>query len=295
MPSSAPKRTRTYPEILAELREYREEWRRLDLRVSRSRFDAYERALVRLQAVVEDPALAVTLSPSEVSFFYQMLADIYEFNDVSRWLLKSHGVKFGKRVRKVFSGPDVQSDEKDGASGTSRNTLFELTVASFIHQSGLPIDITGISDVVSEFEGRSVVVEAKRPLTKAGARGLVREAVSQLKKRFPNGKGEGIGIIAMSCSRIWTEGTKMASNASNDVIQAALESAHHQLTDDIRVEWSSSDFVDAVLLYSTVVGSSSGPDIHSFVTVLANRPEGHPLEGPVARLFALIGTAIKAS
>lgn len=294
MDSNAPKRTRTYPEILKELREFREEWRKLDIRVSRSRFDAYERALIRLQQVVENPSLAESLTPTEVGFFYQMLPDIHEFNDVSRWLLKSHGVDFGGRVRKVFSGPEMQSDEKDGASGLSRNTLFELTVASFFQQSGLPIDISGISDVVSEFEGRRVVVEAKRPLTKAGTQGLVREAVGQLKKRFPDEKGDAIGIIAISCSRIWTEGKKMASNATNEVVQTALGLAHQELTDDVRAEWASSDYVDAVLLYSTVVGSSRGADIHSFVTVLANRPEGHPLEAPVARLFALLGKAIQA-
>lgn len=293
MDPNAPKRTRTYPEILTELRDFREEWQKLDIRVSRSRFDAYERALIRLQQVVENPSLAENLTPTEVSFFYQMLPDIHEFNDVSRWLLKSHGVDFGGRVRKVFSGPEMQSDEKDGASGLSRNTLFELTVASFFHQSGLPIDITGISDVVSEFEGRRVVVEAKRPLTKAGTRGLVREAVSQLKKRFSTGKGEAIGIIAISCSRIWTEGSKMASNAPNEAVQAALELAHQELSDDVRGEWTSSEYVDAVLLYSTVVGSSTGADIHSFVTVLATRPEGHPSEAPVARLFEVVGAAMK--
>ena len=86
----------------------------------------------------------------------------------------------------------------------------------------------------------------------------------------------------------------MASNAPNEVVQAALELAHQELTDDVRTEWSSSEYVDAVLLYSTVVGSSTGADIHSFVTVLANRPEGHPLEAPVARLFAIMEKAIRA-
>lgn len=287
------RRTRTYSEILAELRAFREEWRKLDIRVSRSRFDAYERALIRLQFLVENPGSSENLTPADVSFFYQMLPDIHEFNEVSRWLLKSHGIDFGDRVRKVFSGPEMQSAEKDGSSGASRNTLFELTVASLFHRSGLPIDITGISDVVSEFEERRVVVEAKRPLTKAGTRALIREAVRQLQRRFATGKGDAIGIIAVSCSRIWTEGKMMASNAPHEVVLAALDLAHQELIEDVRMEWSSSDQVDAVLLYSTVVGSSIGADIHSFVTVLSNRPQGHPLEEPVARMFERIGTAIK--
>ncbi len=199
-----------------------------------------------------------------------MLPDIHEFNDVSDALLDSNSADLRDRVKKIFSGPDMERDEKDGSSGASRNTLFELLVATFLKQAGLPIDLTGITDVVTEFEGREFVIEAKRPLSKTGIQGCVRNARSQLERRFAHGKGEDIGVIALSCSRIFTGGTLVGHDLDKQAIHEMLKTFHINLVNQYKDEWLHSGAVDLVLLYTSIASSMERPEFQGYLTASVN-------------------------
>lgn len=162
---------------------------------------------------------------SDLDWKLYILREVHEL----MWILK--GLKahipegVDEKLRKIVSGSDFAALD---TNTESRNTQFELRIASYFCQTGCEVDLSIRSDVIATTEEHAFYVECKRI---AGPRGLqenLLKAKSQLIERMPakHGVKKAYGLIAADVTRVAFSHNGLTLGLTNDhsrdVIQEKL-------------------------------------------------------------------------
>jgi hypothetical protein len=162
---------------------------------------------------------------SDIDWMLYVLREVHEL----MWILK--GLKehipegIDNKLRKIVSGSDFAALD---ANTESRNTQFELRIASYFCQAGCEVDLSTGTDVIAITQEFAFYLECKRI---AGSNNLQRnliKAKDQLIERMPSrrGKKKAYGFIAADVTKVaFTHNgltLGLTNNHARDVIQEKL-------------------------------------------------------------------------
>ncbi len=100
----------------------------------------------------------------------------------------------------------------------SRNTFFELLVASHLNKLGLNVDLSKKTDVIADFEDFKVFIECKRVSSETAYDSNIKKAIRQLREKFTIGKTKEFGLVFISATSILNP--KLDIKESSDSIKA---------------------------------------------------------------------------
>ncbi len=117
---------------------------------------------------------------SSLDFELYVLREVHEMMWILKGLKKHLPKGVEEKLMKVVGGRDFAALDKDSSS---RNTQFELRIASYFCQSGYSVDMSNKTDIVATHDRTTYFVECKR-VTRSGALNKrLKEAMKQLKNR----------------------------------------------------------------------------------------------------------------
>ncbi len=136
--------------------------------------------------------------------FVNLLLEAHELLEIHRGLSRIEiPPSVLPQLKKLSTGPESYANENPSSSNAGRNAGFELLVASLVAQTGLPVVSIGTSDVATTFNGKTLVIECKRPHGEASVKRNWEKAESQLKKRFSGlDSVHTRGIVALDLTRV---------------------------------------------------------------------------------------------
>lgn len=117
----------------------------------------------------------------------------------------------------------------------SRNTQYELRVASYFARAGYDVDLSGLTDIVAVGAGRTIHVECKRIGSAKQLSKRIKEAVAQLRARMPRSTSTHghFGLVAADVTKVafTRNGLTMAVTPEHarDIIQEKLKLIGRQL------------------------------------------------------------------
>ena len=99
-------------------------------------------------------------------------------------------------LRKLVGGAVYRKDDKP--SSHARDTLFHLRLAGYFSRANILVDVESPWDVLAEYQGRRIAVEAKRITSLAKVKTRIKEAKRQINKHMilPE-NNKAFGIIAI--------------------------------------------------------------------------------------------------
>jgi hypothetical protein len=100
------------------------------------------------------------------------------------------------KIRRAVKAPQISDEESDEKGG--RNYLFELQLAAFFNNSGP--NVVGFDDIEFDVEGRQILIECKRPVSKRQIGRRIRGAYNQLANNYRNDYAKG--FIAISADKV---------------------------------------------------------------------------------------------
>ena len=162
---------------------------------------------------------------SPIDWLLYVLREVHEL----MWILaglKSHSPRgIDAKLKAVVGGRDFAALDTDSAS---RNTQFELHIASYFCQTGFEVDLSTDTDVIARTSDAEFYVECKR-VTSGGQLGKrLSDARSQLEQRMPrkDGKRLVLGSIAVDVTKVAFTHNGLTwgitSEHSRDVLQQKL-------------------------------------------------------------------------
>lgn len=196
-----------------------------------SRFSFYEDRIRRLQELSKRYQSGSMSSEEQTNLQNKISANVFalveavEFVNVVPYLRSQPEEIVRWKLRNVLKGPSLPSME-DQNSNEARNTLFELNLASKFSRAGINTVLGLNSDICCDVEGKSVLVECKRPLSSKSITKNVRDARKALNRHLRSAPVGSRGVIAISFSRIINPIDEMLRYIDE-------ESAKHYLADII--------------------------------------------------------------
>lgn len=192
-----------------------------------SRYIVYYEALV--EGYVEEK---IFQGISEKTFNNPIDLQLYVLREVHEimWILKGlkkhlpKGIK--EKLTQVVGGRDFAALDKDSSS---RNTQFELRIASHFCQAGYLVDMSTQTDIIATHDGVTYYVECKRVTSPAALNKRLKEAKKQLKKNLPRSilVPRNFGIIAADVTKVAFKHNGLTlgvtADHSKDVIQDQLK------------------------------------------------------------------------
>jgi len=171
-------------------------------------------------------------SEPELRELFFTFTEVNELHTIFSALSPQHENVLKPRFLEVITGPPSSAAEKTSNSGNRpRNFQFELLLASLFLQAGFPIMEDASADIRTEFMNRPIFVECKRPQRQTGIHAAIKDGVSQLKKRLSDDATGAVGILALSLSKVITEGDTMLRAPDASTALRILTDKVHQLTE----------------------------------------------------------------
>ena len=132
---------------------------------------------------------------------------VYTLREVSElfWIYRALKIRMPKgaeeKLKLINSGRDFAAFD---TNSTSRDTQFELRIASYFCNKNLVIDVSTETDIVIEFEKFFLYIECKRIHSDKKLMRNIYEANDQLKLRMPKKRGDKpcYGIIAIDVTAL---------------------------------------------------------------------------------------------
>jgi Holliday junction resolvase len=152
------------------------------------------------------------------------------------WILKGlkkhlpKGVE--EKLNKVVGGRDFAALDKDSSS---RNTQFELRIASYFCQAGYSVDMSDLTDIVATHDRTTYFVECKRVTSSSALNKRLKEAKKQLKTRLARFSliPREFGVIAIDVTKVAFKFNGLTSGLTakhtKDVIQDQLKKIDDEL------------------------------------------------------------------
>ena len=201
-----------------------------------TRLGNYVRAANLLKSAYNNARMDVLAS--DLPVFNNMFYEVLEFVAIHKALAGKYDEHLSEHVRKMVSGPVVNTDEvPETSSNVARDTTFELALMALVAQAGLQLNFKPKVDVALDFEGRHYLIECKRP---RGYKGLEKN-LKDAKKQLTRACGAALhtrtrGIVALDITRLVNPEFKIyVTKDPNDIDRAMVEALDNFVEDHIEV------------------------------------------------------------
>jgi hypothetical protein len=198
-----------------------------------TRIDRYAQYLERLQDGGTESVSGEKIFKNSVGEPFRSPADwfLYVLREVHElmWILKGlkNHVPAGAdgKLKIIVKGADFAALDKDSQS---RDTQFELRIASYFCQSGCEVDMSTNTDVIARVDRREFFIECKRVASKNKLATRLAEARGQLASRLPHDatNRRQLGCIAVDVTKVAFMHNGLTLGVTNehsrDVIQKHL-------------------------------------------------------------------------
>jgi hypothetical protein len=130
-----------------------------------------------------------------------VLREIHELMWILKGLKAHVPLGADEKLKVIVGGRDFAALDGDSLS---RNTQFELRIASYFCQSGCEVDISTDTDIIARTDRYAFFVECKRISSKNKLRARLSQARGQLDRRMPRkgGTQRPFGCIAVDVTKI---------------------------------------------------------------------------------------------
>ncbi|MFH1866159.1 MAG: hypothetical protein ABIK85_09775 [Candidatus Eisenbacteria bacterium] len=162
---------------------------------------------------------------SPVDWYLYVLREVHELMWILKGLKSHVPVGVDAKLRTIVGGRDFAALDK---KSHSRNTQFELRIASYFCQGGCEVDVSTDTDVIARAARFAFFVECKRVASRNALGARLSDARGQLGRRVPrkDGKRRTLGCVAVDVTKVafphngLTLG--LTDEHSRDVIQKKL-------------------------------------------------------------------------
>jgi hypothetical protein len=148
------------------------------------------------------------------------ICESVEFVDAVHPLIEKRTFGIQRVLEEALQGP-VDLFEETEATNRGRNATFEIVVGGLYARAGFPVEFRENPDILSEYSGRPVVIQCKRPFKSTSVRRNFFDAGKQLRRDLL-GHRDGLAIVAMSFSRLFNSGNKIARFSTEGEMETAL-------------------------------------------------------------------------
>ena len=145
-------------------------------------------------------------SPIQAEHLFPLI-EALEAIDVLHAFRTERSPALAKAVKRALHGPGNPSEEHDEASRDARNIWFELALAAEWRLRGSRVEL-GEPDLQLIHNHTKFLIACKRPVRDHAIQANIRGAISQLDKELQSATGHIFGVIAISLTRVFTEGAK---------------------------------------------------------------------------------------
>jgi len=162
---------------------------------------------------------------SSADWLLYVLREVHELMWILKGLKAHVPLGADKKLSVIAGGRDFAALDVDSQS---RNTQFELRIASYFCQSGCEVDLSTDTDIIALTDRHAFFVECKRIGSKNKLRTRLSEARGQLARRMPRAarKQRSLGCIAVDVTRVAFAHNGLTWGVTNehsrDVIQDKL-------------------------------------------------------------------------
>jgi hypothetical protein len=181
-----------------------------------SRLVKYQAELKKLVQLDKDENVytGVTENPNILAAFVEA-GQIIQVADFLKTYLNENVLSDGNLI-KLQAGMLNYADSIN--DDPSRNTFFELLVASHLDKTGIKVDLSKKTDIIADFEDFKVFIECKRVSSETKYNDRIKEAIKQLERRFTKGKTKEFGLVFISATSILNP--KLNIRESSDPLKA---------------------------------------------------------------------------
>lgn len=193
--------------------------REIDIR--HTRIERYIKYLEHVVAGDEIDENEIFKNISDARFQSSLDWKLYVLREVHElmWILRGLRLHMPKgvdeKLRKIVSGSDFAALDNNTES---RNTQFELRIASYFCQAGCEVDLSTRTDVIAITKNHALYVECKRVASPRGIQENVSKAKRQLKERMPArlGSRKVFGFIAIDVTKVAFSHNGLTLGLTND-------------------------------------------------------------------------------
>lgn len=163
-------------------------------------------------------------SPLDLQLY--VLREVHEIMWILKGLKKHLPKGIEEKLSQVVGGRDFAALDKDSSS---RNTQFELRIASYFCQAGYSVDLSNPTDIVATHDGTTYFVECKRVTSFGALNKRLKEAKKQLNTRLTRSTLVpcNFGVIAIDVTKIAFKHNGLTlgvtADHAKDVIQDQLK------------------------------------------------------------------------
>jgi hypothetical protein len=193
------------------------------------RYTSYLKALVNKERMIEYhifPGSKDDRFRSALDWLLYVLREVHELMWILKGLQAHVPAGVDSKLKALVSGRDFAALD---SNSHSRNTQFELRIASYFCQAGYEVDLTSETDIIASTSDAAFYVECKRIAKSSQLVRRLREARVQLELRLPeehNGK-TAFGCIAADVTNVAFKHNGLTLGATTDhakdVIQTKLK------------------------------------------------------------------------
>jgi hypothetical protein len=123
-------------------------------------------------------------------------------------------------LEEALQGP-VDLNEETEKTNRGRNATFELVVGGLFAKSGFPVAFRDNPDILTEYSGRPVVIQCKRPFKATSVDRNLFAAGKQVRRDLKTHRN-AISIVAISFSRLFNSGNHLAVFSTETEMETAL-------------------------------------------------------------------------
>lgn len=215
------------------------------------RYELYLRAMLRQDEADMDQIFhGIDGQPFDnpTDRFLYLLREIHELAWIFKGVSASPPIGLGRKLQEIVGGQDFAVLDKNTSS---RNTQFELRMASYFCQAGFGVNLESETDIIAESQRGILFLECKRVSSPKQFSKNLASARDQLKKRMPRRlrRKRCYGVIAADVTKVAFShnGLTVAktNEHSRDIIQDKLreiskgidESRYFDRSRDIVAVW----------------------------------------------------------
>jgi hypothetical protein len=174
--------------LLERLRRFEQLCAAQGVRTHGTRIDRYGRYLEQYPGSDGELDRKIFIDPADSPIKHSLdrllyvLREVHELTWISESLFGRSIPGLDRKLTKIVKGADFASLDR---YTESRNTQFELRIASYFGRAGYHIALDNLTDIVASRRRTTYYVECKRAWSEKRLRRLIKKATDQLRERVP--------------------------------------------------------------------------------------------------------------
>lgn len=212
---------------LAELKDF---LNGMGIQTHNTRIDRYQRYLKLISANNQIfDASAIFKNVTDERFQHEMDWYLYVLREVDELMHIMKGIKahsprgVEEKLKKIVSGSDFAALDKNTES---RNTQFELRIASYFCQAGFEVDLSTATDIIASKGRNFFYIECKRVSNDKQLEENLLKAKQQLASRMPANRHlirKNFGLIAMDVTKVAYKHNGLTFGVTNEHAKEVMQ------------------------------------------------------------------------